>query len=147
MRLKILAIAVLAASLLASVPLEAHHPFKAEFDDSKPVSLQGKVTKLEWINPHSWIHLDVEDPNGVVTSWLVECASPNFMTRAGLAKSELEVGAQLTIQAFPAKDGHRRAGATKIVLKNGQSFPVSTQSAISGSSIIFKGSNGPKGEK
>ena len=73
----------LGALLLASAPGWAHHAFEAEFDQSKPVTLSGKVTSMEWINPHSWIHIDVTDANGVVTSWMIECGSPNIMLRRG----------------------------------------------------------------
>ena len=73
----------------------AHHAFQAEFDDKKPVHLVGKVTKMEWINPHAWIHIDVTGPDGKVTSWMVECGSPNIMLRRGFTKESLEFGSEL----------------------------------------------------
>src|SRR5262245_62759254 len=108
---KILAVTALTTSLLVSAPLRAHHLFKAEFDSSKSVLLKGTVTKLEWINPHSWIHLDVREPNGALTSWLVECASLGMMQRTGLTRAA-DVGTQITVQGFQSKDRPHTAGAT-----------------------------------
>jgi hypothetical protein len=124
MKTSILSVAVLASMLLGSIPLRAHHAFKAEFDTGKPVLLHGKVSKLEWSNPHSWLHLEVQEPNGTVSSWLVECASPNGMIRTGLTKVALDVGSDLTIQGFQSKEKARTVGATNIRLKNNQDFAI-----------------------
>ena len=92
MRTKILSVVAAAALLAAAVPALAHHSFAAEFDAKKPVKLQGTVTKMEWINPHSWIHIDVKKPDGKVESWMVEAGAPNALLRRGFNKQSLLPG-------------------------------------------------------
>ena len=112
-------IAVL-GSLLTSIPLFAHHAFQAEFDDKKAVHLVGKVTKMEWINPHAWIHIDVTDADGKVTSWMVECGSPNIMLRRGFTKESLEFGTVLTVDGYQAKNGSNRANGSSVTFRDGR---------------------------
>ena len=90
MRTKILAAAALASLITAAIPAWAHHSFAAEFDIAKPVKLEGTVTSMEWINPHSWIHLDVKGPDGKMVNWMVEGGSPNILLRRGFTKKSLE---------------------------------------------------------
>ena len=111
---------VLAAALAMSVPLWAHHAFQAEFDDKKPVHLVGKVTKMEWINPHAWIHIDVTEPDGKVTSWMVECGSPNIMLRRGFTKESLEFGSEIVVEGYWAKNGSNRANGSSVTFKDGR---------------------------
>jgi hypothetical protein len=111
---------VLAAALAMSVPLWAHHAFQAEFDDKKPVHLVGKVTKMEWINPHAWIHIDVAEPDGKVTSWMVECGSPNIMLRRGFTKESLEFGSEIVVEGYRAKNGSNRANGSSVTFKDGR---------------------------
>jgi Family of unknown function (DUF6152) len=111
---------VLAAALAMSVPLWAHHAFQAEFDDKKPVHLVGKVTKMEWINPHAWIHIDVTEPDGKVTSWMVECGSPNIMLRRGFTKESLEFGSEIVVEGYRAKNGSNRANGSSVTFKDGR---------------------------
>jgi hypothetical protein len=111
---------VLAAALAMSVPLWAHHAFQAEFDDKKPVHLVGKVTKMEWINPHAWIHIDVTEPDGKVTSWMVECGSPNIMLRRGFTKESLEFGSEIDVEGYRAKNGSNRANGSSVTFKDGR---------------------------
>jgi Family of unknown function (DUF6152) len=111
---------VLAAALAMSVPLWAHHAFQAEFDDKKPVHLIGKVTKMEWINPHAWIHIDVAEPDGKVTSWMVECGSPNIMLRRGFTKESLEFGSEIVVEGYRAKNGSNRANGSSVTFKDGR---------------------------
>jgi len=106
--------------LLGVAPAWAHHAFQAEYDDKKPVHLVGKVTEMEWINPHSWIHIDVTGPDGKVTNWMVECGSPNIMLRRGFTKRSLEVGTDLDIRGYQAKSGEFKANGGSITFKDGK---------------------------
>ena len=115
-----LSMAVLSVgTLLAVAPAFAHHAFQAEFDDKKPVHLVGKVTEMEWINPHSWIHIDVTMPDGKVVNWIVECGSPNIMLRRGFTKRSLEAGTELIIDGYQAKSGEFKANGGSVTFKDG----------------------------
>lgn len=117
-----LGIALAAAGLLAAaLPLAAHHSFAAEFDANKAVSLQGTVTKLDWMNPHIWVYLDVKDDSGTVAHWQCEGGPPNTLTRNGWSKDSLKVGDEATIQGFRSKDGTNTCNARSIKLPNGKS--------------------------
>ena len=98
----------------------AHHSFAAEFDDKKPVKLDGTVVKFEFMNPHSWIHLDVKSPDGKVTRWAVETGSTNALFRRGWLKDSLRAGDQIVIDAFRAKDGSNTANASTVKLPDGR---------------------------
>jgi len=115
-----LAITIAAGSLLlAAVPLWAHHSFSSEFDVKKPLKLQGTLTKWEMINPHSWFHLDVKNPDGSVSSWLVEGGSPNQLIRLGVTKKTLAVGTEFTIEGYQARDGTNKAVGRNFLLSDG----------------------------
>ena len=117
MRLTILA----PLALLAAVtPVPAHHAFQAEFDETKPVTLKGRVVKMEWINPHSWIHLAVPGADGKEVIWMVEGGSPNIMIRRGFSKQSLQEGTELTVQGYQAKTGANRANGGLITFKDGK---------------------------
>ena len=105
---------------LAGVPLRAHHAFTSEFDASKPVKLRGTVTKVELINPHSWIHIDVKGPDGTVVSWAIEGGTPNTLFRLGLNKNSLAIGTELLVDGYQAKDGSNRANGRDITLADGK---------------------------
>jgi hypothetical protein len=109
---------------LASAPVVAHHAFSAEFDADRPMQLQGTVTKTEWINPHSWIHIDVTDENGTVESWAIECGAPNALIRRGLNKNSIPAGTELVVDGYGAKDGSNTANARDITLPDGSQFYV-----------------------
>lgn len=109
-----------AGMILAVAPAWAHHAFQAEYDDKKPVHLVGKVTEMEWINPHSWIHIDVTGADGRVTNWMVECGSPNIMLRRGFTKRSLEVGTELEVQGYQAKSGENKANGSSVTFKDGK---------------------------
>ena len=109
-----------AASLLSTVPSWAHHAFAAEFDIKKPVKLQGTVTKMEWINPHAWIHIDVKGPDGKVTSWMVEGGTPNILLRRGFTKQSLQEGTVVIVEGYQAKNGENRANGSNITFTDGK---------------------------
>ena len=113
-------LAVVVALLGAAAPVWAHHAFAAEFDIKKPVKLEGKVTTMEWTNPHAWIHIEVTGPDGRVTNWMVECGSPNVMLRRGFTKRSLEAGMELTVEGYQAKNGEFRANGSSVTFKDGK---------------------------
>ena len=118
---KTLSIAVASVGLLAAVsPVWAHHAFAAEYDGKKQVHLEGVVTQMEWINPHTWIHIDVTAPDGTVTSWMIEGGSPNILLRRGFNKGSLEKGQKITVDGFMAKDGSNRANGSNITYPDGK---------------------------
>src|SRR5260221_12385157 len=103
---KVLAVVLpVGALLLAAAPVWAHHAFAAEFDADKPVKFKATVTKMEWINPHAWIHVDVKGEDGKVTPWMVEAAAPNALLRRGWTKKDLLAGTEIVIESFQAKIG------------------------------------------
>ncbi|HEX4275391.1 MAG TPA: DUF6152 family protein [Bryobacteraceae bacterium] len=119
--MKKIAIALAATSiLLAAAPLWAHHSFAAEFDPQKPIKLTGTVTEMEWINPHSWIHIDVKGPDGKVVNWMVEGGSPNALLRRGFTKASLPAGSEIVIEGYQAKDGSNRANGRDITFADGK---------------------------
>ena len=99
------------AILVAAMPVRAHHAFAAEFDAKKPIKLQGTVAKMEWINPHTWIHIDVKRPNGKVERWMIEGGPPNALYRRGFTKDSLPLGIEIIVEGFQAKDGSLRASS------------------------------------
>jgi hypothetical protein len=120
MRIELAIAAVLGGFFLAAGPVEAHHAFATEFDINKPVTLKGKVTAMEWINPHAWIHIDVTGPDGKVSSWMVEGGSPNVLLRRGFTKKSLEPGTEVVVEGFQAKNGENRANGANITFKDGK---------------------------
>ena len=100
--------------------LWAHHSFAAEFDANSPVTLRGTITKMEWINPHSWIHVDVKNPDGTVTEWMVEGGTPNTLFRRGFTKEAVKAGMEITVEGYRAKNGANRANGRDLILKDGR---------------------------
>jgi len=120
MKKALMVLATAGLALVATAPARAHHAFAAEFDADKPVKLKGTVTKMEWINPHAWIHIDVKNEDGTVTNWMIECGSPNIMLRRGFTKRSLEVGTELEIKGYQAKNGTNRANGSSVTFKDGK---------------------------
>jgi len=114
----------LAGLLMAAAPTWAHHAFAAEFDAQKPVKLRGTVAKVEFINPHSWIHIDVKDADGKVTRWMVEGGSPNALFRRGVTKDALPQGTEISVDGYQAKDGSNRANGRDITFADGRKLFV-----------------------
>ena len=127
---------ILAFSVSSS--LSAHHSFAAEFDANQPVTLKGTVVKMDWVNPHTWIHLDVKNPDGTVTRWMIEGGTPNTLVRRGFTKKSLEAGTEITIQGYRAKNGANRANGADMILPDGKRLFL-------GSSGTGAPSDGPDG--
>lgn len=113
-----------AAVLLVRAPIDAHHSFAAEFDSAQPVTLVGTVTKMEWINPHAWIHMEVKTPDGKVENWEVETGNPSALIRRGFNRNSLPAGTEITVQGFRAKDGGFRANGRDLTFKDGKKLFV-----------------------
>ena len=100
----------------------AHHAFSAEFDARKPVKFTGTVTKVEWINPHSWFHIDVKQPTGKVERWMIEAGNPHNLFRRGFSKDVIKVGMVIVVDGYQAKDGSHRANGRDLTLPSGQTL-------------------------
>ena len=117
------AVLLMTAALLvfvAAAPLVAHHAFSAEFDQSKPVKMAGEITKLEWTNPHAWIHIDVKGPDGKVVPWRFEMCAPNALLRAGWSRNDIKPGTAVTISGFMARAGGTTGNAFQVRLPDGR---------------------------
>src|SRR5580698_4375387 len=122
-RLQVVVVAAALAvvlTLAGPTRLLAHHSFAAKFDPGKTVKLTGTVTEMEWINPHSWIHIDVKGTDGKVVSWMVEGGSPNALLRRGFKKAALPAGTEIVIEGYQAKDGSNRANGRDITFADGK---------------------------
>jgi hypothetical protein len=120
---KALSISLIVLGMVAAAaPVYAHHAFAAEYDSNKPVSIRGKLTKVEWVNPHGWIHVDVTDDSGKVTSWSVETGSPNALLRRGLRKTDFTAGLEVIINGYRAKNGTPTINGTSVKLPDGRNL-------------------------
>ena len=117
-------LAVVVASIgllvLAARPVRAHHAFAAEFDATKPVKFKATVKKMEWTNPHTWLHVDVKNPDGTVTEWAIEAGTPNVLFRRGFTRQALLPGTEIVVDGYQAKDGSHRANGRDLTLPDGK---------------------------
>jgi Family of unknown function (DUF6152) len=120
MSIKVTALLTGAGFLLLSAPALTHHAFAAEFDAQKPITLRGTVTRVEWINPHTWIHLDVKDPGGQSVEWMIEGGTPNTLLRRGVDKKSLPAGTEIVVEGYRAKNGSNRANGRDVTLPDGR---------------------------
>jgi hypothetical protein len=123
-----------AALFLTAMPAWSHHAFSAEFDVKKPIHFTGVITKVELINPHAWIHVDVKSPDGQVTSWMVEAGTPNVLLRRGFTKNSVAVGTEVVVDGFQAKDGTPkdgvfRASGRDLTLPDGRKLFIGSEGA------------------
>ncbi len=111
---------LLVAGLMVPASLWAHHAFQAEFDAKKPIHLRGTVTKMEWINPHAWLHIDVKNDDGTASSWMIEAGTPNTLFRRGFTKDSLKIGTEVIVDGYQAKDGSNSGNGRDVTLPDGR---------------------------
>ena len=124
MRTKLFLVVIGVGLLIAAAPAAAHHSFAAEFDSAQPITLNGTVTKMEWINPHAWIHMAVKKPDGTIENWEVETGNPSALIRRGFTKNSLPAGTEIVVQGYRAKDGGMRANGRDLTFKDGKKLFV-----------------------
>ncbi len=126
--------------VLGTAPMIAHHAFSSEFDANRPVTFpKAKVTRMDWVNPHVWIHVDVTTPNGKVENWAIECGTPNALFRRGLTKDSLLAGTEIVVDGYQAKDGSRRANGRQVKLPNGETLFLGSSGTGAPPELSFPG--------
>ena len=120
MRTKLVVGVACASLFLAVAPARGHHSFSAEFDADKPIKMDGTVTKMEWVNPHAWIHIDVKKADGTTEQWMIEGGTPNALFRRGFTKDSLKSGTVIVVTGYRAKDGSLRGNGRDLTLPDGR---------------------------
>lgn len=121
-KILIASVLILGVTAVTVPPAFAHHSFAAEYDASKPITLHGKLTKLSWVNPHGWIYVEVNNPDGTSTNWAVEFGGPNALLRRGLRETDFPLGIDLTVNGYLAKNGKKIINGTSVKLHDGRSL-------------------------
>ena len=124
MKTKIILVLLVAAALCTIRSVQAHHAFAAEYDETKLLTLDGIVTRVEWANPHGWIFMDTKEPNGAVKHWRIETSAPSQMSRHGLKKADFTDDMPATVKAYQGKTDPELANGRLLVLKDGRSFYI-----------------------
>jgi hypothetical protein len=133
---------LLPLGVVAAASAAAHHSFSAEFDANKPVTLHGTIVKMEWINPHSWLHIAVKNADGTTSEWMIEAATPNTLFRRGYTRDAVKPGTEITVEGFRAKNGANRANGRDLILPDGSRlFMGSANTGAPGESPAGGGAN------
>lgn len=119
-RLAVGGLGVVGVCLLLTAPVRAHHAFAAEFDANQPITLKGTIAKVEWINPHSWIHVDVKSADGKVDRWMIEGGNPTVLLRRGINKNSLPLGTEIVVEGYRAKGNPFRANGRDLTFPDGR---------------------------
>ena len=130
MKIKLVA-GVVGAVLLSAVSALAHHAFSAEFDVNKPINFKGTLTQVEFVNPHSWFHVDVKAADGTMQSWMIEAGTPNVLFRRGITKRSIVIGTEIVVDGFQAKDGSFKGSGRDLTLPDGRKLLIGSGESTS----------------